>query len=187
MDVSISCLLFWMALHSFFSVSQYTYDVIAVPCCMSSTISNPFLSQQTAANSFLAGTQRMFKLFQHLLLIRCDLRNSSPPWWYRSNQVRAKAILCNLGAPVSIFRIHLVQNLWWQPSLTVIISYRTVHKICGNSHENSETVKHHLPLWTRSCTTDGWPLRSSSWTSVCPSLNILHHCLTVPSLITFWP
>jgi hypothetical protein len=44
-----------------------------------------------------------------------------------------------------------------------------------------------LTLWTRSSlTTDGWPLHSLSWTFVRPSLNILHHCLTVPSLITLW-
>jgi hypothetical protein len=28
-------------------------------------------------------------------------------------------------------------------------------------------------------TKDGWPLRSSSWTFVLPSLNILHHLLTI--------
>jgi hypothetical protein len=43
-----------MALRSFSSVSKYTSDVIAVPCCMNSTISTPFLSQKTAAISFLA-------------------------------------------------------------------------------------------------------------------------------------
>jgi hypothetical protein len=43
-------------------------------------------------------------------------------------------------------------------------------------------------FWTRSpLITDCWPLHSSSWTSVWPSLNILHHCLSVPSLLTFWP
>jgi hypothetical protein len=33
----------------------------------------------------------------------------------------------------------------------------------------------------------GWPLHSSPWTFVHPSLNILYHCVTGPSLITFWP
>jgi hypothetical protein len=37
-----------------------------------------------------------------------------------------------------------------------------------------------------SLTTDGRSLRSSSWTFVRQSLNILHHYLTVSSLITFW-
>jgi hypothetical protein len=43
-------------------------------------------------------------------------------------------------------------------------------------------------LWTRpSLSTDGRPLCSSSRTCVRPSLNILQHCLPVPSLITVWP
>jgi hypothetical protein len=42
-----------------------------------------------------------------------------------------------------------------------------------------------VKTWTRSSlATDGRQLRSSSWTFVRPSLNILHHCLTVPALIT---
>jgi hypothetical protein len=45
----------------FFSVSQYTSDVIVVPCFMNSTISTPFLSQKTATIGFLAGKQRLFK------------------------------------------------------------------------------------------------------------------------------
>jgi hypothetical protein len=32
-----------------------------------------------------------------------------------------------------------------------------------------------------------WTLGYSLWTFVHPALNILHHCLTIPSLITFWP
>jgi hypothetical protein len=38
----------------YFSVSQYTCDIIAVPCRMNSTISTPFLSQKAVAISFLA-------------------------------------------------------------------------------------------------------------------------------------
>jgi hypothetical protein len=38
----------------FFSVSQCTYDVTVVPCCMDSTISTPFLSQKRVAISFQA-------------------------------------------------------------------------------------------------------------------------------------
>jgi hypothetical protein len=38
----------------FFGVSQYTSDVIVVPCCINSTISTLFLSQKSVANSFLA-------------------------------------------------------------------------------------------------------------------------------------
>jgi hypothetical protein len=44
-------------------VSQYTSDVTVAPCCMNSTISTPFLSQRTVAISFVAGRQRLFKLF----------------------------------------------------------------------------------------------------------------------------
>jgi hypothetical protein len=38
----------------FFSVSQFTSDVIVAPCCYNSTISTPFLSQKTVAISHLA-------------------------------------------------------------------------------------------------------------------------------------
>jgi hypothetical protein len=37
-----------------FSVSQYPFDVIVVPCCMNFTIGTPFLMQKTVAISFLA-------------------------------------------------------------------------------------------------------------------------------------
>jgi hypothetical protein len=43
----------WPALHSFFSVLQYTFDVILKFCCMNITISTPFLSQKTVTISFL--------------------------------------------------------------------------------------------------------------------------------------
>jgi hypothetical protein len=36
-------------------------------------------------------------------------------------------------------------------------------------------------------TKDGRPLLSSSWALVLPSLNILHHLLTIPSLTAFSP
>jgi hypothetical protein len=38
----------------FFSVLQYTSDVTVAPCCKNSTISTPFLPQNTVAISFLA-------------------------------------------------------------------------------------------------------------------------------------
>jgi hypothetical protein len=73
-NVNIPRLLFWMVLCNSFSVSQYTSDVIVVPCCMSSTINAPFLSQNIVAISILAG-RHLFKFFRlvswicvHLLL-----------------------------------------------------------------------------------------------------------------------
>jgi hypothetical protein len=39
----------------FFSVLQYSSDITVVPCCINSTISTPFLSQETVAISFVAG------------------------------------------------------------------------------------------------------------------------------------
>jgi hypothetical protein len=66
--------------------------------------------------------------FHHLLLTHTMwLSNSSPSSWYRSKKVKAKAILCILCTPMSISEIHLSQNLR-QPSLTVIISQRTMGK-----------------------------------------------------------
>jgi hypothetical protein len=44
--------------------TQYTSDVIVVHCCVISTISTPFLTQKTVAISFLAGRQRLFKLYR---------------------------------------------------------------------------------------------------------------------------
>jgi hypothetical protein len=148
---------------AFFSVSQYTSDIIVPPSCTNSTIGTPFLSQKTAAISFLAG-RRFFKLFQlvwwmgvrsfvwtftnktqvsSLVTRTMWLKNSSPSLWCHSKKVKAKVILCVLCAPVSIFRTNFGQNLWC-PCLTVIILQRTVHKICENSHKSSEIVKCHL-------------------------------------------
>jgi hypothetical protein len=45
-----------------FLVSRNTSDVIAVPYCINSGISIPFLSLKTVAISYLAG-RRLFKLF----------------------------------------------------------------------------------------------------------------------------
>jgi hypothetical protein len=63
-DGSIPRLSFWMILRRFFSVSQYTCNVIVVPCCMNSTISSPFPSQKTVAISFLADRQRCLNFFR---------------------------------------------------------------------------------------------------------------------------
>jgi hypothetical protein len=39
-------------------------NAIVASCCMNSTFGAPFLSQKTGAISFLAGRQRLFKLFR---------------------------------------------------------------------------------------------------------------------------
>jgi hypothetical protein len=56
-----------------FSVLQYSYDVIVVPCCMNFTISTPFLYQKTAAISFLADNVglNVFGLFGECVCIHC--------------------------------------------------------------------------------------------------------------------
>jgi hypothetical protein len=82
---------------------------------------------------FLAGGQRLFQL-SRLLWLMCvhpllwlffgfnnqvsspvtrtlQLTNSLPSLWYRSETVKAEAILCILWAPLSILGTHLVQNL----------------------------------------------------------------------------
>jgi hypothetical protein len=71
----------WMsAFHAFcsewpyavFSISQYTCDVIVVPCCMNYTISTPFLSQNTVAISLLAEVCLNFLgLFGECVSIHC--------------------------------------------------------------------------------------------------------------------
>jgi hypothetical protein len=57
----------------FFNVSQCTFDVIVAPCCMSSTVSTPFLPQNTAAISFLAENVclNFFGLFGECVFIHC--------------------------------------------------------------------------------------------------------------------
>jgi hypothetical protein len=43
----------------FFSVSQYTSEVIVVPCYMTSTITTPFLSRSTVSISFPTDNVRL--------------------------------------------------------------------------------------------------------------------------------
>jgi hypothetical protein len=115
------------AFHAFFSewpyavflgvggVSQYTGDVIVVPCCMNSTISTHSLSQETDAISFVADNiclNFFFGLFGECVCSHCfdfslvtftnvtqvspsvthtlRLRNLSPSVWYRSKNVKAE-------------------------------------------------------------------------------------------------
>jgi hypothetical protein len=127
--------LFWMTLCSFFSVSQYTSDVLVVPC-----LTNSF---PVAGNSChqLSG-RRLFKLFRPvwwmcvhpLLWLRFGFNvhkwnpgfttcysydvikkiiNVMSLW---KSQSRSEAILLILCSPVSICGTHLTQNLC-QPSL----------------------------------------------------------------------
>jgi hypothetical protein len=130
----------------FFSVSQYTSDVIVVRYCMnfhhqkSFSVSEDRCHQSSSRKRLIS----FFDLFGKYLCIHCFdwslvskftnenqvlspvtrtkwLRNSWPSLWYRYKKFKAEAILCVLCAPVSIFGTHLAQNLW-QPSLTVTIS-----------------------------------------------------------------
>ena len=71
---------------------------------------------------------------------------------------------------------------------------QTLREIRGNSCDSSVIVKQRfsrifLLIFSTSLSvrTLGRPLRSSSCTLVRPFLNIRHHCLTPPSLITFFP
>jgi hypothetical protein len=73
-NVSFPRLLFRMAEPTqFFSVLQYTSDVIVAHCCMNSTISIPFLSQKTVAISFLANSVclNFFGLFGEYVCSHC--------------------------------------------------------------------------------------------------------------------
>jgi hypothetical protein len=95
------------------------------------------------------------------------LRNSLSSLWYRSKRVYKSRSHCLRFVPT--------HEHFRNPSSVKlgIIFYTLVHEICGNSHESSEIVKRRLSqifwlkLWKRSSlTTDGRPLRSSSWTSL---------------------
>jgi hypothetical protein len=127
----------WSALRSFFSVLQYTSDVIVVPCFINCTMSAHFLSQRTVDVSFLVDNvclnlsasltnvcvstaltalrfqrSQMKPRFRHLLLVSCD-------WEIHRHfcgialkeSAKAEAILCVLCAPVSIFGTYLALNL----------------------------------------------------------------------------
>jgi hypothetical protein len=71
--ISIPCLLLWMALCRFYSVSQYTSHIIMVlQCCMNSNISTPFLSQESVAISFLVNVCfNFFSLFGECVWTHC--------------------------------------------------------------------------------------------------------------------
>jgi hypothetical protein len=185
---------------------------------MNSTISTPLLSQKTVAISFLAGRQLLFKLlrffwwmcvhpllwlltalwfqypqmkprFNHLLLVRCD--------WEIHRHLCGIAPRKSKPKPFSAFCAHpwaFSEHILREPSLIVIISQRTEHEICGDSHETSEIVKRRLSqmFWStlnKTITLYRWPadhfalLRENLFPYT--SLNILCHCLTVPSLFTF--
>jgi hypothetical protein len=73
------------------------------------------------------------------------------------------------------------------------VLWRTVCEICGNSHESSEIAKHYLSqIFGQRFEQDRHSLQMADHFAlhhehlfVCPSLNILHHCFKVPSLIIF--
>jgi hypothetical protein len=97
-------------------VSQYIFNVIMVPCCMSSTISTSFLSQRQLLSAFWQAENvylNLFGLFRECVCIQCFdcslvsifrnetqvssrdtrtiwLRNSSPSLWYRSKKSKPK-------------------------------------------------------------------------------------------------
>jgi len=86
------------------------------------------------------------------------------------------------------------QSVALVPTLSVTIWYKVVLEICGNSLESSDIVKRWFPrmhwsnFWTSSSVTvecHPWP--PSTCTSVCLSLNFLHHSLTLLSLVTLSP
>jgi hypothetical protein len=61
-----------------FCVLQYTSGVTVVPCYMNSTIRTPFLSQKIAVISFLAGRQRLFKIFGFLVNVCASTALTAP-------------------------------------------------------------------------------------------------------------
>jgi len=81
-----------------------------------------------------------------------------------------------------------------QPKWLLTMSWSRVLEIWGKCRDRSEIVKRLssrtllLTLHTKSSfTKDGHPLRASSCTFSCPSLNIRTHFLTMPSLIALSP
>jgi hypothetical protein len=119
----------------------------------------------------------------HLLLpIQCD-RESHHNLSGTSKKVTAEDLTCVLYAPMNIFGTHLVQNLW-ETSLTVMISWKMVSEICGNSYKSFEIVKHCFSpvflvnTWNKITTHHRW-LTTSLFI-----VNIFPHCIIFPSLTT---
>jgi hypothetical protein len=131
----------WTALYRFFSVWQYTSDIIVVPRCMNSTMSTTFLSHKTSTISFLAdnvclnffglsaecvcihcltadcsfvSTLQMKPKFHHILLVRCDGEIHCPLCGFALKKSKTK--------PFSAFCVHP-----WA------FSEPTLHKTCDDS------------------------------------------------------
>jgi hypothetical protein len=91
------------------------------------------------------------------------------------------------------------EHFWNPSSAKLVIAYPNYWNLTENSACN--LLKFTWKFWNceapsftdflstlsvrSSLTTDGWTLRSSSWTFVYPSLNTLCHCLIVPLYIKF--
>jgi hypothetical protein len=119
----------------FFNVSQYTCDVIAVPCCMNSTISTPFLSQKTDASSFLTDRQRLFKRFSDYLVNVCASTVSTAVWFQHS-QMKSK------------FHFLLLLQCYWEIR-------RNLCRIALKSKSRSNSlhfVRTREHFWNPSCT-----------------------------------
>jgi hypothetical protein len=93
---------------------------------MNSTISTPFLSQKTVANSSLtdSGSLKFFILFGECVCIHCFdcslvsspvthtmwLRNPLPSLWYHSKKIKAEAILCIHTHPLAFLETFLCKS-----------------------------------------------------------------------------
>jgi hypothetical protein len=116
--VSIPHLCFEVPYTVFFSVLQYTSDVIVVHYCMNSTISTPFLSQKIVAIIYLADIcLNFFGLFSECVCIHCfdcslvstftnGTQVSSPVMWLRIHRH-----LCGIALKCQS-RSHSLHFMW---------------------------------------------------------------------------
>jgi hypothetical protein len=115
-DVSIPCLLFSMALHIFLVFRNILLMLLwfLVAWIPPSAGNVTFLACLVNVCAFTALTALWFQHSQVSTPVARTMwfRNSSPSLWYRYKKSKPVPILCVLCTPVSIFRTHLVQNLW---------------------------------------------------------------------------
>jgi hypothetical protein len=182
-----------MDLHSFFSVSQYTCDIIVVPCYMSSTISTPFFSKKTVAISILADNiyidffslfinvcasialtalwfqpSQMKPRFHHLCLMQCDWEIHRHLCGIALKRSKPKeAILCILWAFSELILLRTCDSLakLWQSHRGQYIKSVEIHANC-ETPPFTNFFGQHFEQDHHSLQMAGRSLRSSSWTSV---------------------
>jgi hypothetical protein len=185
----------------FLSVPQYTSDVTVVPCCMNSTILSQLSGRRffklfrlvwwmyfasTALTAPCSQNSQMKPRFHRLLVLRCDWEIHRHLCGIAVKKVKAEShSLCFVRT-----REHFRNSSYSQ----LVIAYPKCDNIVENSAWNLR--KFTRKFWNceapsfalnKITTRYKWPTTSLFIMNIYPSLYILHHCLSFPLLLTFWP